>query len=884
MAVILPSTYTDGTAVCTNGSPNVVGTGTMWLNTILPGDFFWTPSGESVRILTIVDDTHITLAYNWPGATQATGPYEIRFQADQGRVQETTRQLLERMQSGNLYAFAGLTGMTDTVPYFTGPGAMGVLTRQDLTNGVAYDALVNTLAERATYDNQVTGFTVLVADVGDGRAAIYAKESVSPGDWSIPAYITGPRGLTWRGAWSSAANYVADDAVSYNGASFIALVGNTNVTPVAGATWGSLATRGATGLTGVNPRGTYSGATAYAISDAVLYNGSTFVAIQATTGNAPPTLPTTSNTWWQLLAVKGTDGTGTGDVVGPAGAIDGAAAVFDGTTGKLIRAATPAQFRTWLGEVIGRNDALFALEIADLKGQRLGMVGGAADSFDDTTGIYNSGSADNEAITLLHFNGANNALDFIDNGSRPRGWYSNGGAKISTTQSKFGGASMFLDGVDDYLITVDTLSDFNFGTGDYTVEFWFRPTALPGSGNTFAFYESRISTGTAPNNPILYCGSDGKMQYFVGGAVRITATTAMVAGNWIHYALSRVSGVSRLFVNGVQEGISYTDTVNIITPPASVWIGCDQSTTSLVSGYFDEYRISRTGRYAANFTPQAAEFSTGTDTTFSAVYGDVADVYLPFAPVGTTSGPTTTTTAASVYTFVNRQNLLIRGGLVTKLGLYSAAPRTHVVKIVRRVSATVYDVVFSASFAHPGGGWFDYVLPTPFLIPFTNSVSGVAYYMAAVMPNSGVVDVTPTNIPRAYVLGDQAVANGITGWTEDSNSTMPLRVEYQPTNMTLISVAYTAASVPSTIRITAQFADSLTLTPGTDFTVEVSRDNGTTWTAVTMSLIIPPMSGVKMYEGSASVTGQPSGTAMKWRLKSLTNKAIIASGVVLQYS
>ncbi len=300
MAVILPSTYTDGTAVCTNGSPNVVGTGTMWLNTVLPGDFFWSPSGESVRILTVVDDTHITLAYNWPGATQATGPYEIRFQSDQGRVQETTRQLLERMQSGNLYAFAGLSGAADRIPVFTGPGAMGLLTKQDLTSGVNYDVQVDTLADRDDYDVENTGFAVLVSNVGDGRSAIYSKLSPTSGDWSDPAYITGPVGP----------------------------------------------------LAVLNPRGTYNGATAYALNDVVLYNGSSFVAIQATTGNAPPTLPITSNAYWTLVAIKGTDGAGTGDVVGPPSAIDGDLVAFDGTSGKTVKAATMST-----GFIKGRRSA-----------------------------------------------------------------------------------------------------------------------------------------------------------------------------------------------------------------------------------------------------------------------------------------------------------------------------------------------------------------------------------------------------------------------------------------------------------------------------------------------------------------------------------------------
>lgn len=369
MSTILPSTYNEGTVAVANGSASVVGVGTMWLNTILPGDFFAAPSGQSIRILEVVDNTHLTLAYVWPGTSLAAGSaYEIRFQADMARMQETSRQLLQKLMNGNIEAFSGLVGAADAIPMFTGPGAMTLVSRGDLVAGINFDVEVDNLAARAPYDNEATGFTVLVADVGDGRAAIYYKKSVASADWSNPAYITGPRGLTWRDVWDNATAYVKDDAVSYNGASYIALTANTNVTPVAGATWGLLATRGATGLTGVNPRGNYSGATAYAVSDAVLYNGSTFVCIAATTGNAPPTLPTTSNTWWQLLAQKGTDGTGIGDVVGPAGATDNAIVAFDGTTGKLVKQAPSGSIA---------NSLLANMAAGTIKGRRLADGNGA---------------------------------------------------------------------------------------------------------------------------------------------------------------------------------------------------------------------------------------------------------------------------------------------------------------------------------------------------------------------------------------------------------------------------------------------------------------------------------------------------------------------------
>ncbi len=54
----------------------------------------------------------------------------------------------------------------------------------------------------------------------------------------------GPKGLNWKGAWDAAANYVTDDAVSYDGSSWRALQANTNVTPIEGADWTIVAQKG----------------------------------------------------------------------------------------------------------------------------------------------------------------------------------------------------------------------------------------------------------------------------------------------------------------------------------------------------------------------------------------------------------------------------------------------------------------------------------------------------------------------------------------------------------------------------------------------------------------------------------------------------------------
>jgi hypothetical protein len=60
----------------------------------------------------------------------------------------------------------------------------------------------------------------------------------------------GPKGLNWKGGWNSITNYVPDDAVSYNGSSWIAKRTNIGVTPLEGDDWTIVAQKGDIGPTG----------------------------------------------------------------------------------------------------------------------------------------------------------------------------------------------------------------------------------------------------------------------------------------------------------------------------------------------------------------------------------------------------------------------------------------------------------------------------------------------------------------------------------------------------------------------------------------------------------------------------------------------------------
>lgn len=65
-----------------------------------------------------------------------------------------------------------------------------------------------------------------------------------------PQGLQGLRGLTYRGFWNGSTSYSTDDAVVQNGSTWIARRPNTSVTPVEGADWAMLAAKGETGATG----------------------------------------------------------------------------------------------------------------------------------------------------------------------------------------------------------------------------------------------------------------------------------------------------------------------------------------------------------------------------------------------------------------------------------------------------------------------------------------------------------------------------------------------------------------------------------------------------------------------------------------------------------
>lgn len=174
------------------------------------------------------------------------------------------------------------------------------------------------------------GTSALVSNVGTTSAAVF-NFSIPRGDTGATG-DTGPQGAT--GAPGTAATIAAGTTTTLAPGSSATVV-NTGTSNAAVFDFGiPQGLTGATGPIGMEWKGNWNSSNLYAINDGVFdaASGSSYIAIAANTNQQPPNV-----LYWDLLAQKGANGAGSGNVIGPASSTDNALARYDGITGELIK-------------------------------------------------------------------------------------------------------------------------------------------------------------------------------------------------------------------------------------------------------------------------------------------------------------------------------------------------------------------------------------------------------------------------------------------------------------------------------------------------------------------------------------------------------------------
>ena len=178
-----------------------------------------------------------------------------------------------------------------------------------------------------------------------------------------------------------------------------------------------------------------------------------------------------------------------------------------------------------------------------------------------------------------------------------------GDAQISTSVFKYGTGSLKFDGTGDYLTTPNKAL-FSFGTGDFTIEMWVYP-------QSFAVYNTLIearSVGTASSYGLFIDITTGKIYWYDASGVQLSSS-GLTLNTWAHVAVSRTSGVLKLFIAGVQ--VYSAANTNAQNPTGAFVVGRNIELFSPIyfNGYIDDLRVTKgIARYTTTFTPPTAAF------------------------------------------------------------------------------------------------------------------------------------------------------------------------------------------------------------------------------------------------------------------------------------
>ena len=185
-----------------------------------------------------------------------------------------------------------------------------------------------------------------------------------------------------------------------------------------------------------------------------------------------------------------------------------------------------------------------------------------------------------------------------------------------TDEAKFGQSSIYFDGVADSLSIPDSL-DWDLGTGDFTIDFWFMPASLPSN----FFFINGLEDGD-----FFFGGRTTKIGIGrVGEAWDQEYTSGFVLYTWHHVAYVRNLGLLTIYVDGVSIGSATNgNTYN------AAGLNLGLQSPYYLPGYIDELRVVKgEAIWTANFTPPTEAYVL--DVAPASVSGTITEGGAPVA-------------------------------------------------------------------------------------------------------------------------------------------------------------------------------------------------------------------------------------------------------------
>lgn len=195
-------------------------------------------------------------------------------------------------------------------------------------------------------------------------------------------------------------------------------------------------------------------------------------------------------------------------------------------------------------------------------------------------------NATSNQVLLIHADGVDASTSFPDAAGR-HVITANGAAQVDTAQSVFGGASALFDGAAGTYLSISGSNDFTFSS-DYTIDLRVRPTVSI-AGLPILFHSD--PSVSLVNRIFMQINATGNVIFSINGTAQITTVAAISLDAWAHIALIRAANVTRLFINGSQDPVTYTGGETIPAGSAFVIGARGDGGVFNFNGWIDEFRI-----------------------------------------------------------------------------------------------------------------------------------------------------------------------------------------------------------------------------------------------------------------------------------------------------
>jgi hypothetical protein len=210
-------------------------------------------------------------------------------------------------------------------------------------------------------------------------------------------------------------------------------------------------------------------------------------------------------------------------------------------------------------------------------------------------------------VALFHFDGINGSTVLSDSSGTGKIATIAGNPVISTAQSRFGGASLLVDGTsvsETNYVSVDGGDDFTF-TGDFTIDWWQYVLSYTNSFGSF------VDVLTAEDkNTCAYCAGmawDPSGFHFINYPQDIVSAPTQDA--WHHVALTRAGSAFRAFIDG--QLVATDSSTATIRGLLRVTGTAGNPDNGDFNGYIDELRVVKgTAVWTSNFTPPTAPYAS----------------------------------------------------------------------------------------------------------------------------------------------------------------------------------------------------------------------------------------------------------------------------------